>query len=201
MNTIQNKRAGLISSQDGFTMIELLVVITIVGILMLAALFSFGKAALHMQLTSSVEKVVADLKFEQNRVKSGEVSTIADETEVRCRGYVFSLADEYTRLEFDYEQASGCDVVSTSYDNPDQSLEQGVEISNVSVYQGTNLEYDGVSMQVLFMPPEGEVMFRDPTGGNDYSQMTHVELEFVQTNADDLMSKTVTINRSGQVTY
>ena len=158
--------------RNAFTLVEMLVVITIIGILSFLAVSSYGSARRTAQLNILVDTVVSSFKQQQGLAKSGRV----DEDGYRkCYGLYFSKADEESN------EGSKIQDVETRYY---AFLEDGVlgkadwcDLDNVSL---EDMQADGdyelkvlkkygqkeTAILILFKPPFGRIVVGNLSGVN-----------------------------------
>lgn len=175
--------------KQGFTLIELLVVIAIFGILVLAALYTWGRSAQQVRLQMSVEQVASQLRFDQNRVKSGQLSPAGS---VRCLGASIAPGSTYNTVEAVFASDCGSAVVVNSL-----SHSTGVELVGIADQDGDPV----TGVDILFQPPNGAVVFRDALG-QDMVTTTSIDFTFSYTlDPSYPVNRVMTVNRSGQITY
>jgi|GEM_PF-5251056 len=178
-------------SQKGFTLIEILVVITIVGLIILTALYTLGRSSQQVRLQMGVEQVASNLRFDQTQVKSGHLAASG----TVCRGYTFtsgSGGSSYDPVSTQYI-AGECHIAGIS-SSPSLFYSTGVELSQIDSDNGVEPE-----LTILFEPPHGEVLFVDAS--DNELNVSSVDLTFIYTLADYPFDRELSVNRAGQITY
>ena len=177
-------------SKKGFTLIEIIVVITIVGFIILTAFYTLGRASQQVRLQMSVEQVASNLRFDQTQVKSGHLSG----TDMVCRGYTFTAGNSYEPVSAEYIASVGCS--STLLASPDLFYATGVEVNQI-VPEGSASAV--AQATILFEPPNGTVHFLDVS--ENEINVSSVDLTFVYTLDDYPFTRLLSVNRAGQITY
>lgn len=161
----------------GFTLVEMLMVITIVAILAVLAVSSYGAARKQAELDIAVDTVVSLMKEQQGLAKSGRVSGESDgdgfanpqalattDSEKSCYGMRFTTLakDDETSIEvlkmpyYSYKKGKVdyCDLQAASNDTRDTQRE--IEIRKIEKFG-----IDATDLFVVYKPPSGNVVMAD----------------------------------------
>ena len=151
-----NKNRGR-SPQPAFTLLELLIVITIIGVLTSILVLNFVGVRQRQELTLMVDQAVAMLQQTRAEVSSGKVriTTDADGNEVAtflCEGAYFEVESAPLLVYGEYDSETD---TCTAFETELYGLSTGgARVDEITV--------DGASMTnlyVLYLPPEGNVTF------------------------------------------
>jgi len=176
-------------SQKGFTLIEMLIVIFIIGLLALMSVGAYTHYRKSAMVNLAADNVVSLLYKARQEVKSGKV--FDEEEGSKCRGLNISVNDGedgaedfggIKAVEMDYSSVkvlvkwveTGC--VDESAVEMAVDLDDLVKVSEVSPEGNYTL---------MFVPPEGEFVFSSSSGLLE----THDELEVHLKYGDDEESK------------
>lgn len=180
------------AKRKAFTLIEMLVVITIIAILAAVAVSSYGIAGQRARLDVGVDSVVSVLKQQQGLSKSGRVVNVGGgagtkEAEgYKCYGMYFSDNDPYVQLvEADYVSV---DVTRADYckiDPNSSPLRVFPELGNLVL---TGIEKDNQELNklvVMFKPPFGNIVLGDLNEVQNIKQEKEVKIGIGLKNGGD----------------
>lgn len=147
----------------GFTLIEMLIVIVIIGLLAMIAVSSFGSARKQARLDIALETIMSMMKEQQGKAKTGrQVVDASSGGQTLCYGLVFQKVVPYVQtITVPYraiandntKKADYCDALNTQPTLKDLAVSEDVVLQTIR--QGGN----PVDMLVLlFKPPFGSVL-------------------------------------------
>jgi len=142
-------------SQDGFSLIELMVVSTIIGILSVTVIFNFRGSGNRTALIQARQQFMSDLR----RAQSMATSSTRVGGQVRCGFGVYyvdsSLYGIYTGPE---SQTTDCSAENKNYEVGRDSVYQGI-----SLVSG-NIEFLSSFPDIFFEPPDPKTYIDNMTG-------------------------------------
>lgn len=166
----------------GFTLVEMLVVITIVAILAFLAVSSYGVARKQAQLDIAVDSVISLMREQQGLAKSGRVVPGGDvsggsalgtsESEKNCYGLRFVGDPEeggnaisviempYYKLDVSTKKVDYCDL-SAATDKMSDAWKE-IEVKEITQYGDNNQKTE---LYVVFKPPFGKLVLTDSPSG------------------------------------
>lgn len=148
--------------KGGFTLIEVLIVVIIVGLLAVLAVGSFGTARKKARLDVGVDAMVSILKEQRTKAQTGRQITSGDEAKTLCYGVIFQKTAPYFQtVEMPYRaiandgsaKADYCDATTAQPVLVTQGVTSDVLVQDVKLGNGS---VDKVV--VMFKPPHGSVL-------------------------------------------
>lgn len=156
--------------RKGFTLIEILIVLVIIGILAAMAVSSFGSARKRARLNIAVDSVASMIKQQQGKAKTGRQTGVSSsELQTSCYGMVFQKTAPYIQtvsvpyvavppVSSNSPYADYCDTQSVSV----SPLLTPVEVTDDIFIQDIGEPGSSVtSSVVMFKPPFGAVLQAD----------------------------------------
>lgn len=144
------------TQRPAFTLIELLIVISIMGILSAAILLNFSGARDRQQLSILADKSVAMLQVAQSDVRSGKYDSATGQ--YFCEGAHFVEQAEPLFVTMPYDSANGiCDF--TAKTEEDYGLATAPAVVDVI----TVGETEEPEFYALYVPPDGVLSFYSDT--------------------------------------
>ncbi len=150
--------------KPAFTLIELLIVITIIGVLTGFLVMDFTGAKQRQELSTLADQALALLQQTQAEVAAGKVG----EDELLCEGAYFEVDGGFQMVTDE-----GCDSTDVMLENYG-ILTGEAKVSEIMV--GSDSLDD---VYVMYIPPEGDVEFN--SGANDGD----AEITFVHPSLED----------------
>lgn len=144
-------------SPPAFTLIELLIVITIMGILSTAILLNFSGARDRQQLSILADKSVAMMQVSQSDVRSGKYDSATGK--YFCEGAHFAEQAEPLFVTMPYDSENGiCDFTTATEED------YGLATAPAVVDAITVGETGEPELYALYVPPDGVLSFYDALG-------------------------------------
>jgi len=154
--------------RPGFTLIEMLIVIVIVGILALMAISSFGSARQHARLDVAVDSIISTIKEQQGNAKNGRQTLTgatgggsSPQQQSSCYGVVIQKTAPYF-------QTVTMPYVAVSADSPDADFCDTQKAVSIPVDMAADVQVDMITqgsqanlvdqLAVLFKPPFAAVL-------------------------------------------
>lgn len=179
-----------ISGQRGFTIIEMLVVIFIIGVLSVLSLAAYREGQKRYELAQATQKIISDLRKIQNMAMSG--SGISAATQYNGYGIHFNKAPgTYYRIygnnknDADFRYNSGDVVIETV------SIPASLKILRLYYPASTQV----TDLYIAFSPPDPTLYFNNETiVGSSASIFIKVDNTSLEIN------KTITVSSPGLIT-
>jgi len=125
--------------RNGFTLLELMIVIGTIGIMTGIGFASFGSAKKHSALRAGQYEVTSAIKLAQSYALQGK--SISGVTDKIC-GYGFAFSDNTNYKIFYYTAGSDCaDVNKPEHSIETQKLNGGIELSSPSDLSETTIYF------------------------------------------------------------
>lgn len=161
---MKNKFYNLRKTRDGFTLIEMLVVIVIIGLLAVMAVSSFDVARKRVRLDVATDTITSIIKEQQGKARSGrQGSDSSSFAQTSCYGVFFQQASPFIQtVVMPYvsvpedpttSNADYCDAAATAPKMTELEISKDIMVQ--SIKQG------GAPVQkllLLFKPPFGSVL-------------------------------------------
>lgn len=173
-------------SRAGFTLIELVIVITIIGIISTVVVNSYSRISRGFKSTLAIDNFVIEMRGLQSLALNKQES---------CYGLAVRDGESIEFVEVPLVSAfEGCgDFADFTY-RKNFSLDEGVVLTGVKDSGGSSETLN--NFWLLFTPPQGEVVFPENVVLGD-EQVDWIELEIKHPQAPE--SSYVTITKSGIV--
>ncbi len=145
------------SSRSAFTLIELLIVITIIGILSAAIVLNFSGVRERQQLALLADKSAAMLQVAQSEVRSGKFDHAVGT--YLCEGARFEEGEEPYWVVLPYDSASGsCDFTQKTEEvyglNTSPAVLGSMTVGDTSIAE----------FYAMYLPPDATLGFYDALG-------------------------------------
>ncbi len=175
---------SIIKKDFGFTLVELLVVVSVVSIISSITLVNYRRGFVQHSLSQSNQKLLADLRKVQNMAISG-VGIASD----FC-GYGINInksSDPYSYIIY-VDKNSDCSISNKKYDVGDDIIEE------VNLTNKIKINFTSPSpLDILFKPPE-------PLTYINQSNSLGIDASIVlEAEGFSLPTKTITVNTSGLI--
>lgn len=179
----------------GFTLIELMIVITISGLLILTGILTFGKSLRQIRLEMFAEDIASTLQYAKNNVASGErVENVS-----YCRGIALDTSDDgaatYASVQMPYIDGA-CDM--DGFESEQFDFPSGVGLISV-VDQNENAYDEGV--MIVSVPPQGEFEFMNVSGDPLPSSPALLKFTFAYTTDEVFLERVMSVSKSGTISY
>lgn len=175
--------------EKGFTLLELLVVIVIVGVLTSLFIVSYSGRQNKTNLDLEVRKIVSDIRWVQNAAISGK------EMNLTCKAYGWGLY--LTRNGSSYHIFTDCNN-NKSYDSGEAyktiAFPSNIRLSQLQRRTTSGSTLSRANITIDFVPPDPVIYF--DTSLNNY---TNVIITVRDSNTSQ--TKTITITRQGVISY
>ena len=180
---------------QAFTLVELLVVMTIIAILAVVALVDYGTSVKKARLQIATEQVVVLL---ENAGVSAQTN-IEAETQSNCWAVLLEAATEPSLYKIPYDD--GCDTSVSNFEE-DQSLNW---VNQLAINELTYVTTDSYgtagggtlsSIWIVFAPPDGDISVYENglSTISRISDVTEVEVPISFDGSEDpVFNKTITI--------
>lgn len=154
--------------KEGFTLIEMLIVIVIIGLLAFMAVSSFGSAQRAARLDIAVDTIMSVIKEQQGKARTGrQVSGVSGGRNL-CYGVVFqknfpsvqTVAVPYVAVSPNSAHADYCDVASLTFKPLLASVAVSADIVFQKILQGGN-DVTSSGLVLVFKPPFGAILQSD----------------------------------------
>lgn len=154
---------NLKKGRGGFTLIEMLIVIVIIGLLAMIAVSSFGSARKQARLDIALETIMSTMKEQQGKAKTGR-QVVDDSTggQMLCYGLVFQKVVPYVQtITVPYRAIANDNTNNADYCDASvtQPTLKGLAVSEDVILHTIQQGENPVDMLVLlFKPPFGSVL-------------------------------------------
>lgn len=185
------------NGKNGFTLTELLVVITIIGIISLVSVPSYLGSIKKARYEDGVSSVITLIRDARNTALIGKIGTSSGDTLQGGYGVfiqknasgssVLSFQDKNENTIFD----SGIDTTLAIYNLPEETILQtmsGARAVDYTVLPATNTDFNNAVL--LFRPPQGETFLNENNSGKNLT-----DLFILLKRYDDQKSKRLKINK------
>ena len=179
----------ILSKQDskGFTLIEVMVVIIIIGILATLVLANYKTSSSGSELQYAVQRLAGEIKKAQNMAMSSYKYKEGATEEVPCGYGVHFESNNSYFLWRDLARVSGDSSCATS----DKEYNAGEKIGqDINLPNNINLSFE--SVDIFFMPPDPEVFF----DGDEMINSTSMEVWDIGSPGN---KKIISVNQFGLV--
>ncbi len=153
--------------KKGFTLIEMLIVLVIIGLLAAMAVSSFGSARKRARLNIAVDSIASMIKQQQGKAKTGRQTADGSSGQSSCYGMVFQKTAPYLQtvmVPYVAVPPVTSNVPYADYCDTKTPVLTPVEVTDDIMIQdlkkaGANVE----KLTVMFKPPFGTVLQADST--------------------------------------
>lgn len=189
--------AKAIRVSAGFTLVEMLIVVTIIGILAVLAVGSFGGMTRTVKLDLATDNIVSLIKQQQGNVTGGRSETLDGESRLFCHGIRFVAGggesdsgqmEQIALLKVPYVRlgTSRADFCDLQIQNVKQyataaSFDSSSDIAIASIKSGND---EMKSINILFKPPLAKIVVSDERG--ELSGNSAITLEIKGLNSDEV---------------
>lgn len=147
---------------SAFTLIEMIIVMTIIGVLVTVSVSSYTVVQRRTRLDISLDTLISTLKEQRDKTRVGRVDKQGNNGELSCHGLFFDqkgidLAIQIVSMRYvavDRNRADFCDF-DRSFVKQSTGLtqDQGVFIKNITL--GSGVEENIREFALFFKPPSG----------------------------------------------
>ena len=163
---------------NGFTMIELLITMAIIGTLSAALFFNYGPIQDNFTLQKSAQKLAQDLRRIQEMAMAAEKE--------KCNGSETSNFGVYFNTESNNKY-----IIFADCDNSKTRNEGDIDVEKISLEKKVEISVLSLSpLNVVFIPPDPTTLI------NNDKLITRAE---VTLSLGDNKNKTVEINNAGRI--
>ena len=184
------KQCSNVTMNKGFTIIELLVVISVIIILTAIVLISYRSGQQQFALQRSANKLAQDIRRTQEMAMSARECTHP----TACPAGGVPLGGYGIYMEKEASQIRNYKIYADGDNN--EKYDSGEEIETIYLEDG--VEFQSVQpankMSVNFKPPDPTIELRDQTGA-DKTNVTII----IALTADSSKTKTILVNRAGRI--
>lgn len=191
----RSSSSGASSSLRAFTLVEMILVLTILSILSVAAMVDYGLSVKKARLQIAMEELIGLFHeaevFSQSRYV--EVTEDPDDEEVvSCWGVVITLGQEPSLVQLPWASAAercssdfaGGEISKTLSWHPQLSLDS-IEWTTMEASSGT-VEGSTEWVGILFLPPQGDrEVYLDSTSSSLLENVTSLRFYFSYGQSDD----------------
>jgi len=151
--------------KGGFTLVEMLIVIVIVGLLAFMAVSSFGSAQKRARLDIAVDTIMSVIKEQQGKARTGRQGAGISGGQTSCYGVVFQKNEPYglRTVTIPYVSVSK-DTSSPNTDYCDATAVNDANYINVEVSKDVLLQavkqgaLDNEKLFLIFKPPFASIL-------------------------------------------
>jgi len=140
---------------DGFTLIEVIVVITIITLLVGFLVVDFNGARRNQELNLTVQQTLALMEQSRANVDSGRVE---EEDDYLCLGGYFELDEVPQLVKMDFDPV----LESCDFDTHEESVYGTVQGS--AVVGSIDIDQSQDKIWAMFVPPEADLVFYSNQG-------------------------------------
>lgn len=177
----------------GFTLIELMVVITIIGILAVSTLPSFYRSQKYARYENSVSEIISFFKEVRNKAIIGQFTLNGSVQTTPEGGYGLKIDKTnqqiITFIDKDKNKIYDSGEALSTYTLP--SVISIKSMSGVLASETTSTIKSELSTStILFLPPQGDTLINENDAGKNL-----VDLNIILEREDKLKTKTLKINK------
>ncbi|MFA5228269.1 MAG: type II secretion system protein [Candidatus Paceibacterota bacterium] len=165
----------------GFTLVELLVIISMIAVLSTLTFIDYGASNRSFELDRTAQKIAQDMRIVQQKSLSG----LGTGEDINGWGVYFSVAGNDYSI---YENNN----ITPYYDSEDSIIETIDISSNVEI---ENLKRDAVllsNLSISFFPPDPTIYIENYPHGSEGSITIHL-------TSDESQKRMIKINNSGRI--
>ncbi len=168
----------------GFTLAELLVVISIVSLISSVALVNYRRGVAQYSLTQANQRLLADLREIQNRAISGTGISLG-----YC-GYGVQINSSSRPYSYRIyaDKNSNCATSNNRYNSSDDIIEEVELTNNIKIRTSSPSPVD-----IFFKPPEPQTYI------NQSQSIGEIALITLEAEGYSLPTKTIRVNTSGLI--
>ncbi len=174
------------TAEKGFTLLELLVIITMVSMLSVMVFVDYGKSNQSLALDRATQKLAQDLRRTEELALSG----LTGDTGTNGYGIYFDKTSGNQTKYIIYKNNNA----NPYYEVGTDTIQETVNIeNNIQIYDVQDNSVSGNSLSVSFFPP-------DPTTyiGNNYTG--HEASVILCVVGDNTQTRTARVNNTGRIT-
>lgn len=178
-----------LNKKKSFTLIELLIVISIIGILMAVSFPYYQSARQQLALQRAASKLVQDIRMIQEMamstkeidggIPSGGYGVYLRKVPVSQTSHYVLFADKNNNHKYDSGSGAGETIEQIFFENK-------IKIKNL----------DGNHLNIIFMPPDPTTSLRDGDGNELVSSSISIEISL----QDETKTKIIGVNKVGLIT-
>ncbi len=177
----KRNKQGMLKTRPGFTFLEILLVLAIIGILAMLALLNFGPIRRSAQLdltVDTVDNLINEVR-DNARLGKGNVDGQAACWGIKFKAGDFTVSDKVVTFKAPYfrnRTFDKCALDKAETTERNVTAEVPIGIKEIEVAEGRSAQ----EVAIVFLPPRGEVEVRDGigTGASVVPGLNKLQLKF-----------------------